>query len=67
VQFDNLDGTYEFGLAAFDNAHVRQAVHFDALKLKFADSRRAAMRRDALEASHDSFACARRRYNLLNM
>ena len=36
VQFDNLDGTYEFGLAAFDNAQVRHAVHFGALKLKFA-------------------------------
>jgi hypothetical protein len=36
VQFDNLDGTYEFGLATFDNAQVRHAVHFGALKLKFA-------------------------------
>jgi hypothetical protein len=36
VQFDNLDGTYEFGLAAFDNAQVRHAVHFGALKLQFA-------------------------------
>ena len=36
VQFDNLDGTYEFGLAVFDNAQVRHAVHFGALKLKFA-------------------------------
>jgi Ethylbenzene dehydrogenase len=36
VQFDNLDGTYEFGLAAFDNAQVRHAVHFGALQLKFA-------------------------------
>jgi hypothetical protein len=36
VQFDNLDGTYDFGLAAFDNAQVRHAVHFGALKLKFA-------------------------------
>jgi hypothetical protein len=36
VQFDNLDGTYEFGFAAFDNAQVRHAVHFGALKLKFA-------------------------------
>jgi ethylbenzene dehydrogenase len=36
VQFDKLDGTYEFGLAAFDNAQVRHAVHYNALKLKFA-------------------------------
>lgn len=36
VQFDNLAGTYEFGLAAFDNAQVRHAVHFGALKLQFA-------------------------------
>jgi hypothetical protein len=36
VQFDNLGGTYEFGIAAFDNAQVRHAVHFDSLKLKFA-------------------------------
>ena len=36
VQFDNLDGTYEFGISAFDNAQVRHAVHFGALKLKFA-------------------------------
>jgi hypothetical protein len=36
VQFDNLDGTYEFGLAAFDNAQVRHAIHFGALQLKFA-------------------------------
>jgi hypothetical protein len=36
VQFDNLDGTYEFGLAAFDNAQVRHAVHVGALQLKFA-------------------------------
>ena len=36
VQFDKLDGTYEFGFAAFDNAQVRHAVHFNPLKLKFA-------------------------------
>jgi hypothetical protein len=36
VQFDNLGGTYEFGLAAFDNAQVRHAIHFGALQLKFA-------------------------------
>ena len=35
VQFDNLDGTYAFGLAAFDNAQVRHAIHMGALKLKF--------------------------------
>ena len=36
VQFDGLDGTYEFGFAAFDNAQMRHAVHFNPLKLKFA-------------------------------
>jgi hypothetical protein len=36
VQFVNLDGTYEFGVAAFDNAQVRHAFHVGALKLKFA-------------------------------
>jgi hypothetical protein len=36
VQFDNLDGTYEFGFAAFDNAQVRHAFQVGALKLKFA-------------------------------
>jgi hypothetical protein len=36
VQFDNLDGVYEFGLAAFDNAQVRHAFHLGALRLKFA-------------------------------
>jgi hypothetical protein len=36
VQFDNLGATYEFGLAVFDNAQVRHAVHFGALKLRFA-------------------------------
>ncbi len=36
VQFDNLDGTYYFGLAAFDNAQVRHAIHYDTLTLKFA-------------------------------
>jgi hypothetical protein len=36
VQFDKLDGTYEFGVAAFDNAQVRHAMHFNPLKLKFA-------------------------------
>ncbi len=36
VQFANLGGTYEFGIAAFDNAQVRHAVQAGALKLKFA-------------------------------
>ncbi len=36
VQFDNLDGTYTFGLATFDNAQVRHAMQNGALKLKFA-------------------------------
>jgi hypothetical protein len=36
VQFDNLGGTYEFGLAAFDNAQVRHAFHTGSLKLRFA-------------------------------
>lgn len=36
IQFDRLDATYEFGIAAFDNAQVRHAVHFGAIKLKFA-------------------------------
>ncbi len=36
VQFDDLGGTYEFGLAAFDNAQVRHAFHVGALKLNFA-------------------------------
>jgi ethylbenzene dehydrogenase len=36
VQFDKLDATYDFGLAAFDNAQVRHAFQTGALKLKFA-------------------------------
>jgi hypothetical protein len=36
VQFDKLDGTYDFGFAAFDNAQVRHAYHMGALHLKFA-------------------------------
>jgi Ethylbenzene dehydrogenase len=36
VQFDNLDGTYLFGLAAFDNAQVRHAFQMGSLKLRFA-------------------------------
>ncbi len=36
VQFDKLDATYSFGLAAFDNAQVRHAYQMGALHLKFA-------------------------------
>jgi hypothetical protein len=36
VQFANLDARYPFGFAAFDNAQVRHAVHFDAKLLAFA-------------------------------
>ena len=36
VQFDDLNGSYAFGLAAFDNAQVRHAIQMGALKLKFA-------------------------------
>lgn len=36
VQFDKLDSTYLFGMAAFDNAQVRHAFQTGALKLKFA-------------------------------
>jgi ethylbenzene dehydrogenase len=39
VQFDNLDGTYEFGLAAFDNAQVRHAYNMGAIQMKFAKPR----------------------------
>jgi len=35
VQFDDLDGIYHFGLAAFDNAQVRHAYQTGALALKF--------------------------------
>jgi hypothetical protein len=35
VQFDKMDGTYEFGIATFDNAQVRHAFHTGSLKLKF--------------------------------
>jgi hypothetical protein len=35
VQFDNLGGTYAFGVAAFNNAQVRHAMHFNPLLLKF--------------------------------
>ena len=36
VQFSNLSAQYAFGIAAFDNAQVRHAVHYDALQLRFA-------------------------------
>ncbi len=36
VQFDKLDATYYFGVAAFDNAQVRHAFSSGALKLTFA-------------------------------
>ncbi len=36
VQFDKLDATYYFGIAAFDNAQVRHAFNSGALKLTFA-------------------------------
>ena len=36
VQFSDLNGQYAFGMAAFDNAQVRHAVHYDALQLRFA-------------------------------
>ncbi len=35
VQFDKLDATYYFGIAAFDNAQVRHAFNAGALKLTF--------------------------------
>jgi len=35
VQFDNMDSAYEFGIAAFDNAQVRHAMHIGPLQLKF--------------------------------
>jgi hypothetical protein len=36
VQFNDLNAQYAFGFAAFDNAQVRHAVHYDALFLRFA-------------------------------
>lgn len=36
VQFSDLGAQYPFGFAAFDNAQVRHAVHFDAKYLAFA-------------------------------
>ena len=35
VQFADLNAQYPFGFAAFDNAQVRHAVHFDAKYLAF--------------------------------
>jgi hypothetical protein len=37
VQFSNLNTQYAFGFAAFDNAQVRHAVHFEPLFLRFAN------------------------------
>ena len=36
VQWSDLNARYPFGVAAFDNAQVRHAVHYDPLYLKFA-------------------------------
>lgn len=36
VQFDDLAKSYFFGVAAFDNAQVRHAVHYEPLTLRFA-------------------------------
>jgi hypothetical protein len=36
VQFSDLNAAYGFGFAAFDNAQVRHAVHYEPLYLKFA-------------------------------
>ena len=36
VQFGDLNARYGFGFAAFDNAQVRHAVHYDPLYLRFA-------------------------------
>jgi hypothetical protein len=36
VQFSDLAAKYPFGFAAFDNAQVRHAVHYDPLYLTFA-------------------------------
>jgi hypothetical protein len=36
VQYKDLNAQYPFGFAAFDNAQVRHAVHFDAKYLVFA-------------------------------
>ncbi len=36
IQFNDLNAQYGFGVAAFDNAQVRHAVHYDPLYLRFA-------------------------------
>jgi hypothetical protein len=36
VQFSDLGAKYPFGFAAFDNAQVRHAVHYDPMYLSFA-------------------------------
>lgn len=36
VQFNDLNARYPFGFAAFDNAQVRHAMHFEPLYLRFA-------------------------------
>ena len=36
IQFSDMNAAYGFGFAAFDNAQVRHAVHYDPLYLKFA-------------------------------
>jgi Ethylbenzene dehydrogenase len=36
IQFKDLSAQYGFGVAAFDNAQVRHAVHYDPLYLRFA-------------------------------
>jgi hypothetical protein len=36
VQFSDLNASYGFGFAAFDNAQVRHAVHYGPLYLRFA-------------------------------
>jgi len=35
VQFNDLNAKYGFGFAAFDNAQVRHAYHYDPLYLSF--------------------------------
>ena len=36
VQYKDLNAQYPFGFAAFHNAQVRHAVHYDPLFLRFA-------------------------------
>ena len=35
VQFDDLNGTYEFGVAVFDNTQINHAAHAGALAFTF--------------------------------